>query len=663
MAREDTIQLPQPTIASPEVPQMVSSVKLLILKKGEYILWTMKMEQYLDHTNYALWKVILNGNSVVHMTKDEHDNEIEVPPVIAQQIFATTRERKTKSTLLMDIPDEHLARFYGIKDAKTLWAAIKTRFGGVSTKDANQKFLRSLPSTSWSNISLIMRNKPDIDNLDIDDLYNNLKVYEADIKGSSGSSSNSQNVAFVSAESTSITNELNAAYSVSTVTGYSSQAQEQIDQGDLEKMDLKWQVAMLSIRVKGNFARDCRSARNLGNRSRDTRNAGYRGRDNGKRPAKKEDKNALVVQDGLGTYDWSYQVDEEATYFSLMAFTSIPSSSSSSNCEFYKKERLDIGEEEVTETVFENRSSDEENSIANDRFMKGEGYHAVPPPFTGNYMPPKPDLSFAGVDDSIYKFKISETVTSLAKDAPETSTASVEKPKEDSMSHLIKDCTFHEDRMAKKLVLPTNVGKGTGHRESRPVWNNVQRINHQNKFAPTIVFTRSGRIPVSVAKPKAATSTSAAKPVNIAGPKQSVNFSKSRSTFYKSHSPIRRSFYNATSHSRRNSTERVNTAGSEEVSTVKGNRVTAVKTSAGCVWRPRVNDIDQLSKYNRWICTHGHPQQALKNKGIVYSGCSRYMTENKAYLTDYQEINDGCFVSFGSSRGKISGKGKIRTEN
>nr|GEZ30328.1 ribonuclease H-like domain-containing protein [Tanacetum cinerariifolium] len=96
---------------------------------------------------------------------------------------------------------------------------------------------------------------PGIDNLDIDDLYNNLKVYEDDIKGSSGSSLNSQNVAFVSAESTSSTNELNAAYSVSTATCHSSHAQdyedlEQIDQDDLEEIDLKWQVVMLSMRVK-----------------------------------------------------------------------------------------------------------------------------------------------------------------------------------------------------------------------------------------------------------------------------------------------------------------------------------------------------------------------------------------------------------------------------
>nr|GEX53646.1 ribonuclease H-like domain-containing protein [Tanacetum cinerariifolium] len=309
----------QPPIASIEAPQMVSSVKLPILKKGSY----------------------LNGNSAVQMSKDKAGNEIEVPAITAQQILARTRERKAKSTLLMAILDEHLARFYGIKDAKTLWAAIKTRFG------------------AWSNISLIMRNKPGIYTLDIDDLYNNLKVYEANIKGSSGSSSNSQNVAFVFTKSTISTNELNAAYSVSTATGHSLRHKldkedlEKIDQDDLQEMDLKW---------------DFRSARISRNMSRDAGNAGYKGRDNGKRPAKEKDAQALVVQDRLGTYDWSYQVEEEATDFALMAFTLNPLSSSCSN-----------SEEEVTETVFDNRSSDVENSVANNRFTKGEAYHAVPP--------------------------------------------------------------------------------------------------------------------------------------------------------------------------------------------------------------------------------------------------------------------------------------------
>nr|GEW21259.1 uncharacterized mitochondrial protein AtMg00810-like [Tanacetum cinerariifolium] len=226
-----------------------------------------------------------------------------------------------------------------------------------------------------------------------------------------------------------------------------------------------------------------------------------------------------------------------------------------------------------------------------------------------------------------------------------------------SMGHLIKDYTFHEDRMAKKSVLPNNVVKGTGYRESRPVYNNVQRINHENKFAPTTVFTRSGRIPVITDKPKAAASTSDAKLVNTAGPKQSVNFSNSRSTFHKSHSPIRRSFNNAIAHSRSNSTKIVNTAGSKAVSVVKGNEVTVVKAVAGYVWRPRVNEIDQISKDNRWICMrvdYVDPHGRLK--------CSRHMIGNNAYHADYQEINNGGFVAFGSSRCKITGKVSARNQ-
>ncbi|GJY21354.1 putative ribonuclease H-like domain-containing protein [Tanacetum coccineum] len=196
-----------------------------------------------------------------------------------------------------------------------------------------------------------------------------------------------------------------------------------------------------------------------------------------------------------------------------------------------------------------------------------------------------------------------------------------------SYSHLIKDCDFHEKRMSKKSVL-NDKGKGTGHREVRPIWNNTQRINHQNKFVPTAVLTRSGRIPVSTAKQH----------VNTATPKNRVNVSKSKiNTFPKSHSPIRRPFYKSTVLNTRVSKEKVNTVrvngvntvGQTAVSTIKGKGVTAGKASAGC----------------------GNPQQALKYKGMFDSGCSRHMTGNKALLTNYQDI-DGGFVAFsGSTRG------------
>ncbi|GJZ42665.1 putative reverse transcriptase domain-containing protein, partial [Tanacetum coccineum] len=93
----------------------------------------------------------------------------------------------------------------------------------ISKEDINQKFLRSLPP-SWNQIALIMRNKPDIDEIDIDDLYKNLKVYEDEIKRSSSSISNSQNLDFLSSENTSSTNEVSTAsrdFRVSTAGGIS----------------------------------------------------------------------------------------------------------------------------------------------------------------------------------------------------------------------------------------------------------------------------------------------------------------------------------------------------------------------------------------------------------------------------------------------------------
>nr|GEY82586.1 hypothetical protein [Tanacetum cinerariifolium]GEY82590.1 hypothetical protein [Tanacetum cinerariifolium] len=398
------------------------------------------MEQYLAHTDYALWDVILNGNSAVQMTKDEAGNKIEVPYVTAQQILARTRERKAKSTLLMAIPNEHLARFHGIKDAKTLWVAIKTRFDEGLDKGYD-RFQRLL--------SLFEIHGAGIDNLDIHDVYNNLKVYEADIKGSFGSSSNSQNVQ----GSSSYADELVFLFftNQSSSPHLDKEDLEQIDQDDLKEMDLKWQVAMLSMRVK-QFYKKTRKKLEFNGKEL----VGF-------------DKNKPKIQgtrvEMMGMHDTEEEImlDEalkekedlkaklKKFETSLKHLTKLLDSQISAkvktglvyDSQFNEKEVLDIKEEEVTKTVFDNRSSNEENSIANDRFKKGEGYHAVPPSLTGNYMPPKPNLSFAGLDDSIYKFKISETVTSLAKDekdAPETSITCVERPNEDrSSAPLIED--------------------------------------------------------------------------------------------------------------------------------------------------------------------------------------------------------------------------------
>ncbi|GJR16127.1 ribonuclease H-like domain-containing protein [Tanacetum coccineum] len=196
---------------------------------------------------------------------------------------------------------------------QSLLSQLEIHGAGVSTKDANQKFLRSLPS-AWSQVSLIMRTKPGVDSLSFDDLYNNLRVFESDVKGSTASSSSPQNVAFVS-ENTSSTNE--------------------IDEYDLEEMDIevakldhdlnemkkfykktgrklqfdakepvgfdKTKVECYNCHKTGHFARECRIKGNQDNRRRDAWNSGTK---DGSRTGKKEDSKALVTIDGEGV-DWT----------------------------------------------------------------------------------------------------------------------------------------------------------------------------------------------------------------------------------------------------------------------------------------------------------------------------------------------------------------------
>ncbi|GJR12529.1 hypothetical protein Tco_0795181 [Tanacetum coccineum] len=186
-----------------EPTQTVSVLKLPMLKIGDYDLWSMRMEQYLTYTDYALWEVIVNGDAPAVSSASV---EGHIPPKTTEQRLARKNEVKAKSTLLLAIPDEHLLN------------QLEIHGEFISPEDANLKFLRSLP-LAWNTHTLIMRNKADLDTLSMDDLYNNLKVYEAEIKGQSSSNSNSQNVAFVSSENTSSTNEaVNTAHDVSAAS-------------------------------------------------------------------------------------------------------------------------------------------------------------------------------------------------------------------------------------------------------------------------------------------------------------------------------------------------------------------------------------------------------------------------------------------------------------
>ncbi|GJS55618.1 putative ribonuclease H-like domain-containing protein [Tanacetum coccineum] len=281
----------------------ISNIKLPILKKEEYDIWAMEMEHYLEYIDNDVWKVIQNGNSKKRISTGKDGVVRILPPVSAAEIHAVEKERKARTILLMAIPKEHLRRFHGMDDAKEIWEAIRTRFGGnanskkmqkavlkqqfeaftiSSSKGLEKGYDRSLPP-AWSNLAMTMRTKPDVDTLSIDDLYNNLRVFEQELTSTSKSSANAQNVAFVS-HSKSSTNKVKSgytgAYSTCTPTSsnniqerevpasfvdeviyslFSKQSEdldllhedlEQIDDVDIEEMDINWQIAMIAIRMK-----------------------------------------------------------------------------------------------------------------------------------------------------------------------------------------------------------------------------------------------------------------------------------------------------------------------------------------------------------------------------------------------------------------------------
>ncbi|GJR50356.1 hypothetical protein Tco_1400877 [Tanacetum coccineum] len=264
------------------------TAKLPILNPGDYDLWLMRIEQYFLMTDYSLWEVIKNGNKVLKRTVGETEQEYE--PTTAEEKQDRRNEMKARGTLLMALPNKDQLKFHSYKDAKLLMEAIEKRYGGnkeskkvqrtllkqqyenfagLSSETMDQTFDRSLPS-EWKTHALIWRNKHEIKTISLDDLYNNLKIYELEISGSSSTSQNLQNVAFVSSNGTnsnSNTNEAdNTTYGVSAAHTQSNLAfrdnlsdavicafqasqpnspqlaqedLEQIDPVDLEEMDLQ----------------------------------------------------------------------------------------------------------------------------------------------------------------------------------------------------------------------------------------------------------------------------------------------------------------------------------------------------------------------------------------------------------------------------------------
>ncbi|GJY05051.1 ribonuclease H-like domain-containing protein [Tanacetum coccineum] len=307
-----------------------NNAKFPYLKKDEYETWAMKMEYWIMNSDHNLWNIVLNGNSRKKTGRDPKGNIMILPPVSVEEHIAVQRETKARTILLQSLPEDHMADFHHLDDARDIWLAVKARFGGndeskkmrksmlkqefskfrvseseglhkgydrfqkilsqlnqmqakPDNEDCNMKFLRALPP-SWSQVAITLKTKGGLDYLSFDDLYNKLRTLEIDVKGGSSYDSRGTSApthsAFISAASTnskmSYADSQNQSPSITFTTASSSadtssnviesvlhsfvaesdpQQQityedfDQIGKLDLEELDIKWQMAMLSVRI------------------------------------------------------------------------------------------------------------------------------------------------------------------------------------------------------------------------------------------------------------------------------------------------------------------------------------------------------------------------------------------------------------------------------
>nr|GEU64763.1 ribonuclease H-like domain-containing protein [Tanacetum cinerariifolium] len=300
---------------------------------------------------------------------------------------------------------------------------------------------------------LNMEKKAEIETISLDDLYNNLKIYEPELTGSSSTSQNLQNVVFVSTNrtnSTSNTNEADdTAYGVSTA--HTQDDLEQIDPDDLKEMDLHWEMAILTIKARRFIKRtgrnldingqkigfdrskvecfNCHKNEHFAKECRAPNNQENKGREYGKKtvPVENPTKNALIAQYGFGGNSSSSdsekleKAEKEIDELKL-TLENYQNSSKSLNTllesQVSDKVKTGLRYKAASPTVedFVNSSKMIENQ-ENVKSRSNKGYHAVPLPYTGNCRPPKPNLMFI---DKQVESKSMDVVSNVSSSAVKT---------------------------------------------------------------------------------------------------------------------------------------------------------------------------------------------------------------------------------------------------
>nr|GEU36565.1 putative ribonuclease H-like domain-containing protein [Tanacetum cinerariifolium] len=580
MARSDDKIPPPPPPQTPtqQAPYTVSTIKLHILKKG---------------------------NGPVQVSTDTNEKIKVLPPKTAEEIVARERERKTKTILLMAILEDHLAKFHKMTDAKEMWKAIKSRFGG---NDELKKMHKYILKQQFKNFSVSNSEGFHKGYDRFQSLLGQIEIHSV------GVSTEDANQKFLRSLPASCSPQLD------------HEDLEQLDEFDLEEIDLKWQVAMNSIRLKKfykktgrklqfdakepvgfdktkvecfkchkiwHFTRECRSKGNQDIRRRDAWNTGNKAKDN---------------NGTLGIKQKTIGGDLE------------------------NRRNLKLW------------SSDIEDSPVNDRYA--EGMHAVPPPMTEIYMPSRSDF---GIDDSMFtygpkQFKTSESDAETSNSASYESNSSVEtlesvpkpvvnetkaviEPKVWSDAPIIEEYELDSDD--EHVIIPSK-------EQETPSFTFVNTLKHVKTPRQTV---KEQNICSQNPKPKKRDWNGLMSKTLGLG----YGFTKKACFVCGSFSHLIR---DCDFHEKR-------MAKQVELNKQKSKSTSLRENKA--VW----NNVQRLNQQNKFVPTTDDPQKALKNKGIVDSGCSRHMTGNKAYLVDYHDYKGG-HVAFGGSKGHITSKGQIR---
>ncbi|GJT48257.1 putative ribonuclease H-like domain-containing protein [Tanacetum coccineum] len=591
---DENTNIPPPVPPTQQTPHTLSTIKLPILKKGEYAIWAMKMEHYLGHTDYPIWEVIQKGNGPVQVSTDTNG---QIKRVADQKRIKKKTKRKD-------------ARNTGYKAIFTLEETWKTEEPNFAFRsDTDIRFVK-IDLDDKTNVLIYHKKLLAEAVKQKEELKTKLENFQSSSKGlskllnSQMSAKDKSGLGYRDQIHEGVLSYENEVLE-SVFDSRSSDVEDSHVYDRFAKVEGMHAVPPLMTRIymppKFDFGIDESNVETL---------------EFVPKPAVNEPKaiskpkvwaDAPIIKEYESDSDDKYVIkpskEQEKPSFTFV------------NTVKHVKTPRETVKEQITCSPNPKADKTDWNGLMSKKLGLGYGFTRKACFVCGSF------------------------------------------------GHLIIDCDFHEKRMAKQVELNKQKGKGTGQGENRLVWNNVQRLKYQNKFAPKAVLTKTGKFPVNAARQNLssqAATTSTARKVNTARP--IVNEIIPRNNFYKYHLSIRRPFNRTTSPKANFTNHKVNTVGDKTVSVVGGNRETAVKALAGCNWRSKRHYWNKVSKYNSGSNSskNDDPQKALKNKGIVDSGCSRHMTGNKAYLVEYQDYNGGP-VAFGGSKGQITGKGKIIT--